>query len=77
MSKLVYLWESILLLMQESENGTTTPGENPGDAQQQPEIILSPAPSPAAPSPAPAASRICPIAVPLILRIRFIVTNAA
>jgi hypothetical protein len=26
MSKLVYLWESILLLMQESENGTTTPG---------------------------------------------------
>jgi uncharacterized RDD family membrane protein YckC/ribosomal protein L40E len=36
------------------------PGENPGDTQQQPEIILSPAPSPAAPSPAPAASRICP-----------------
>ena len=35
-------------------------GENPGDAQQQPEIILTPPTPSAAPSPAPAASRICP-----------------
>jgi len=52
-------------------------GENPGDAQQQPEIILTPPTPPAAASPAAAAAESAQIAARLILPIRFSVTNAA